>query len=103
METIKLKYKKKRKVFVPDKEVDLPDNFEVELPGINENEEIDQKKIKDDFIKYYLQKYPNKSINDIDKELLGLIGIDAEYNRNTSYKDDKKRIMEAIYEKYHND
>ncbi len=103
MPTIKIRYKKDRKVFVPDREVDLPDNFEVELPGISESREIDQKKIKDDFIKYSLQKYSDKSINDIDKELLDLIGINAEHNKIFSYKDDKKRIMEAIWEKYHND
>jgi len=100
MKTIKLKYKKDRKVFVPDREVDLPDNFEVELPEINENKEIDQKKIKDNFIKYYLQKYPDKSIDDIDKELLDLIGIDAEHSRNTSYKDDNVRVMDYLSEKY---
>ena len=33
MSTIKIWYKKDRKVFVPDREVDLPDNFEIELPG----------------------------------------------------------------------
>ena len=34
MNTVKLKYKKDRKVFVPDREVDLPDNYEVDLPDI---------------------------------------------------------------------
>ncbi len=32
MGTIKLKYKKSRKVFVPEKEIDLPDNFEIDIP-----------------------------------------------------------------------
>ena len=34
MNTVKLKYKKDRKVFVPDREVDLPDNYEIDLPDI---------------------------------------------------------------------
>ena len=32
MPTIKIRYKKDRKVFVPDRDVDLPDNFEIEIP-----------------------------------------------------------------------
>ncbi len=100
MPTIKIRYKKDRKVFVPDREVDLPDNFEVELPGIIENKGLNQKKIKDNFIEYYLKKYSNKSIKDIDEELLDLIGIDAEHSKNTSYKDDKKRVMDYLSEKY---
>ncbi|MFA5806307.1 MAG: hypothetical protein WC879_16875 [Melioribacteraceae bacterium] len=32
MNTLKLKYKKDRKVFVPDREVDLPDDYEIEIP-----------------------------------------------------------------------
>ncbi len=31
MPTFKIRYKKDRKVFVPDKKVDLPDNFEIEI------------------------------------------------------------------------
>lgn len=31
-----------------------------------------------------------------------LIGIDAKHSMNTGYLDDKQRIMDAIWEKYHN-
>ncbi|HED36980.1 MAG TPA: hypothetical protein ENI76_01840 [Ignavibacteria bacterium] len=43
-----------------------------------------------------MKKYSNKSIKDIDKELLDLIGIDAEHSKNTSYKDDKKKLWKQL-------
>lgn len=108
MNTIKLRYKKDKKVFIPDSAIDLPDNFEIDISEIiNEKNRMNQKdvksphqNIKEEFITYYLQKYPNKSIDDIDKNLLDLVGINAEYSQNTTYKDDKKRVMEYLSEKY---
>lgn len=107
MSSIKLRYKKDKKVFVPDKDIDLPDNFEIDIPEnivekqINQsNDKSRQLIIKEKFVEYYLQKYPDRSINDIDKNLLELIGINAEYSENSSYKDDKKRVSEYLSEKY---
>lgn len=31
MSTIKLKYKRDKKIFVPEEQIDLPDDFEVEI------------------------------------------------------------------------
>ena len=31
MDKIKLRYKKDKKVFVPEREIDLPDDFEIEI------------------------------------------------------------------------
>ncbi|GAB6282671.1 MAG: hypothetical protein STSR0008_14170 [Ignavibacterium sp.] len=107
MSTIKLKYKRDRKVFVPDKEMDLPDNYEINIPealigekGVRISETSGQSSIREDFIQYYLHKYPGKSINDIDETLLELIGINADYSGRSSYKDDKLRVMEYLWEKY---
>ena len=104
---LKLKYKKDKKVFVPEKDIDLPDNYEIEISDILKgektvkNNEISwQSNIREDFIQYFLHKHPDKSINDIDETLLNLIGINAEYSGRTSYKDDKKRVMEYLWEKY---
>lgn len=73
MNTLKLKYKKDQKVFVPDREVDLPDNFEIEIPasetasfGVNEIliAEIEEKGRR--FI-------PNFKLSDKTKKLLGIL------------------------------
>ncbi len=100
MPMIILKYNKEKNVFIPQSEIDLPDNFEINVPNINPTKGKNKKKMREDFIKYYLNKYPNESLSDIDKDLLDLIGIDAENSSNTSYKDDKKRVMMYIWDKY---
>ncbi len=73
MNTIKLKYKKDRKVFVPDKEVDLPDNFEVELPEIKESTPIDMEKIIKEIEVEGRKYFPDFKLNPQVKELLGLL------------------------------
>jgi len=107
MNTLKLKYKKDRKVFIPDREVDLPDDYEIDIPDalvekktVRVNEMNRHSNIRENFIQYFLHKYPDKSINDIDSTLLDLIGANAEYSGRTSYKDDKQRVMEYLWEKY---
>ncbi len=107
MNTLKLKYKKDRKVFVPDREVDLPDNFEIEIEkpvhgtGMTDEElEIYVQKLREEFVREFKRKYGIDMSND---PFLELLGCDARYLSKTTYKDDKKRIMEAIWEKYHND
>ena len=107
MDKIKLRYKKDKKVFIPEKEVDLPDNFEVEIESSTQKEEMTEeeiekyvKKIREEFIKEYKEKYGIDKSND---PFIELIGIDAKYSMNTSYLNDKQRIMEAIWEKYHNE
>ena len=107
MDKIKLRYKKDKKVFVPERDIDLPDDYEIEISEILTGEKTIQAKeipwqsnIREDFIQYFLHKYPGKSIDDIDETLLSLIGVNAEYSGRTSYKDDKQRLMEYLWEKY---
>ena len=107
MDKIKLRYKKDKKVFVPEKEIDLPDNFEVEIESSTQKEEMTDeeiekyvKKIREEFIKEYKEKYGIDKSND---PFIELIGIDAKYSMNTSYSNDKQRIMDTIWEKYHNE
>ncbi|MFA5806308.1 MAG: hypothetical protein WC879_16880 [Melioribacteraceae bacterium] len=106
METMKLRYKKNRKVFVPDKDVDLPDNFELEIekPIVRKEDEMTDKelevyvkKLREEFVKEFKEKY---GIDMTDDPFLELIGSEAKYLRNTTYEDDKKRIIEAVSEKY---
>ncbi len=106
METMKLKYRKSRKVFIPDKEIDLPDNFEIEIEKPVRKKEMSDKeieiyvqKLRDEFVKKYKSKYGIDMSND---PFIELIGCDAKYLSKTTYKDDKKRIIEAIWEKYSN-
>ena len=107
MSTVKIRYKKDKKVFVPEKEVDFPDNYEVEIEEPVENKdtndeeiEIYVQKLREEFVKDYKEKYGIDKSND---PFLKLIGIDAKYSRNTNYLDDKKRIIDAIWDKYYND
>lgn len=107
METIKLKFNKDRKVFIPDRDIDLPDNFEVEI-----EKPLPQKGMKDEEIEKYVQVTREKFVKEF-KEKYGidlsndsfvkLIGSEAKYSMYTTYKDDKKRIMDSIWEKYHNE
>lgn len=106
MDTIKLKYKKNRKVFVPENPVDLPDNFELEIekPIVRKEDEMTDKeleiyvkKLREEFVKDFKKKYGIDMTND---SFLELIGSEAKYLRNTTYKDDKKRIIEAVAEKH---
>ena len=79
MDKIKLRYKKDKKVFVPERDIDLPDDYEIEISEILTGEKTVQAKeipwqsnIREDFIQYFLHKYPGKSIDDIDETLLSL-------------------------------
>ncbi len=73
MPTIKIRYKKDRKVFVPDREVDLPDNFEVELPDNKISFFIE----KENFIKAIEEKgekyIPGFKLSEKTKKLLGIL------------------------------
>lgn len=107
MPTIKIRYKKDRKVFVPDREVDLPDNFEVEIEKpihktemTDEELEIYVQKLREEFVKEFKKKY---GIDMTDDPFLQLIGSEAKYLRNTTYLDDKKRIIDAVAEKHSRD
>ncbi|MBU0661731.1 MAG: hypothetical protein KJ799_09860 [Bacteroidetes bacterium] len=72
MNTIKLRYKKDRKVFIPDREVDLPDNFEFDLPDIAA-QIIDKedliREIKENGKKYI----PGFKLSEGTKKLLGVL------------------------------
>ena len=73
MPTIKIRYKKDRKVFVPEREVDFPDNYEIEIPEMQKTSLFDKKEkikeIEDDGKKYF----PGFKLNQEVKELLGLL------------------------------
>ncbi|HED36982.1 MAG TPA: hypothetical protein ENI76_01850, partial [Ignavibacteria bacterium] len=90
MNTIKLKYKKDRKVFVPDREVDLPDNFEVELPGVKESTPIDKEKIIKEIEEEGRKYFPDFKSNPQVKELLGLL-------RTSEFSKFSDEELKAIY------
>ena len=73
MPTIKIRYKKDRKVFVPEREVDFPDNYEIEIPEIQKTSLFDKdqliKEIEEDGRKYF----PGFKLNPQVKELLGVL------------------------------
>ena len=105
METIKLKFKKDRKVFVPDRDIDLPDNYEIEIEKPAQKKEMTDEEIeqyvqetREKFVKDFKEKYGIDLSND---PFVELIGIDAKHSINTTWVDDKKRVGEAIWEKYH--
>lgn len=107
MPTIKIRYKRDRKVFVPEMEVDLPDNYEVEIEEPVENKgtnnediEANVQKLREEFVKEFKEKYGIDMTGD---PFLKLIGSEAKYLRNTTYEDDKKRIIEAVAEKHKED
>jgi len=102
MSKIKLKYKKDLKVFVPDKDVDLPDNYEIliENPVITTDDYKLQeyiKKVREDIVRNFYNKYGIDLSSD---SFLEIIGSEAEYLSNTTYEDDKIRIIEAVTEKH---
>ncbi len=66
----------------------------------DEELEIYVQKLREEFVREFKRKYGIDMSND---PFLELLGCDARYLSKTTYKDDKKRIMEAIWEKYHND
>ncbi len=104
MNKLKLKYKKDRKAFVPDTEVEFPDGYELEIekpPGFDfkVGENIDQniQNSREEFIKEFLEDF---GIDISSDSFVKLLGSEAKYIMNTSYQDDKRRIIEAVAEKY---
>lgn len=73
MSTIKLKYKRDKKAFVPDRDLNLPDNFEIELPEIRTPSLFDKEKlikeIEEDGKKYF----PEFKLSPDTKRLLGVM------------------------------
>ncbi len=106
METIKLRYKKGRKIFIPQEEVDLPDDYELEIEKpvlksepeiLNEKIEDYKKRLREEFVKEFKGEYGIDMSND---PFLELIGCESEYLSKTTYLDDKKRIIDAVTEKH---
>jgi hypothetical protein len=58
-----------------------------------------QKEIQKQCIKHWKETFPELEITEEDKKWFELIGSSAEYS-NTSWEDDKKIVMEYLWEKY---
>ena len=71
MDKIKLRYKKDKKVFEPEGDVDLPDNFEVEIPGIRTPSLFDKDKLINEIEEDGRKYYPDFKLNEEVKSLLG--------------------------------
>lgn len=94
MNTVKLKYKKDSKVFVPDREVDLPDNYEVDLPDIAAqiiNKEDLIREIEENGKKYI----PGFKLSEGTKKLLGILK-DSSF-RNFSDKELRRMYHENVW------
>ncbi len=68
---LKLKYKKDKKVFVPEKDIDLPDNYEIELPDFENTSYFDKEKLIKEIEVDGKKYFPNFKLNEEVKSLLG--------------------------------
>ena len=95
---LKLRYKKDKKVFEPEGDVDLPDDYEIELPDIKKPAYFDKEKlikeIEEDGKKYF----PDFKLNEQIKELLGI--LNSSELRNLSDEDLKKMYHENVWKAY---
>ncbi len=95
MNTLKLKYKKDRKVFIPDREVDLPDNFEIELPGIKVTSFIDKENLIKGIEENGKKYIPGFKLSEGTKKLLGILKDSS--LRNYSDEELKKMYHENVW------
>ena len=95
---LKLRYKKDKRVFIPERDIDLPDNYEIELPDIEKASSFDKDKlireIEEDGKKYF----PDFKLNEQIKELLGI--LNSSELRNLSDEDLKRMYHENVWKAY---
>ena len=95
MTSIKIRYKRDKKIFVPQGEVDLPDNFEIELPEIKPLAPFDKDKLIVEVEETGKKYFPDFKLSDRTKKLLGILK-DSPF-RNLSDEELKRIYNENVW------